>query len=146
MDIAIIASFLAPFLPQLMKLGGQAAEKVTEVISEKAGEAAWTKAQKIWERLRPEVEEKEELKVAAYQVAAKPNSSNWQGVFQEELESLLNDNPDLAKAIAQIMQEDAPDGTPGTQIVQKVTGNKNQVIGQVFGGKVVGNVEGDAAM
>jgi len=146
MDIAIIASFLAPFLPQLMKFGGQAAGKVTEVISEKAGEAAWTKAQKIWERLHPKVEEKEDLKVAVSQVAAKPDSTARQALFQEELESLLNDNPDLLEAIAQIMREDAPDGTPGTQIVQKVTGNKNQVIGQVFGGKVVGNVEGDVTM
>lgn len=146
MDIALIASFLAPFLPHLVKLGGQAASKATEVISEKAGEAAWTKAQKVWKHLNPKVEEKEDLKVAVAQVAAKPDSTARQAVFQEELESLLNDNPELAEAIIRIMQEDAPDGTPSTKIIQKVTGNKNQVIGQVFGGKVVGNVEGDVTM
>lgn len=146
MDITLLATFLSPFLPQLMKLGGQAAEKVTEVVSEKFGEAAWVKAQKIWERLSPKVEEKKDLKVSMEQLAAKPDSTARQAVFQEELEALLNENPDLGKAIAQIMQEDAPDGTPGTQILQNVTGNKNQVIGQVLGGKVVGNVEGNVTI
>ena len=146
MDITLLATFLSPFLPRLLKLGGQAAEKMTEVVSEKFGEAAWIKAQKIWERLHLKVEEKEDLKVATAQFAAKPDSPARQAVFQEELEMLLNDNPDLEKAIAQIIQEDAPDGTPGTQIVQNVTGNKNQVIGQVLGGKVVGNIEGNVNM
>jgi len=54
--------------------------------------------------------------------------------------------PQLAEAIAQIMQEDAPDGTPGTQIVQHVTGNQNQVIGQMMGGTVFGNVTGNVTL
>lgn len=145
MDITLLATFLSPFLPRLLKLGGQVAEKTTEVVSEKFGEAAWTKAQKIWDRLHPKIEEKADLKVATEQVAAKPDSTARQAVFQEELETLLNENPDLAKTIAQIMQEDAPDGTPGTQIIQNVVGNKNQSIGQVFGGKVA-NVEGNVTM
>ncbi len=145
MDISLLATFLSPFLPRLLKLGGQAAEKATEVVSEKFGEAAWTKAQKIWGRLHPKVEGKADLKVAIEQVAAKPDSTARQAVFQEELETLLNEHPDLTKAIAQIMQEDAADGTPGTQIIQSVTGDKNQSIGQVSGGKVA-NVEGNVTM
>lgn len=143
MDIALLATFLSPFLPHLVKLGGKAAEAVTEAISEKFGEAAWAKAQKIWQRLSPKIEAKEDMKVATTQAVAKPDSQARQALFQEELEVLLNENPELADAIAKIMQEDAPDGTPGTQIIQTVTGNKNQTIGQVFGGTVVGNVEGD---
>ena len=64
-------------------------------------------------------------------------------MLQEELESLLKENPDLAAVIAKIMEEDASDGTPSTQIVQHVTGNQNQVLGQVTGGKVFGNVAGN---
>ncbi|MBW4655711.1 MAG: hypothetical protein KME20_22120 [Kaiparowitsia implicata GSE-PSE-MK54-09C] len=52
----------------------------------------------------------------------------------------------LAEAIAQILQADAPDSTPSTQIVQTVTGNQNQVMGQVTGGKVVGNVTGHVTL
>lgn len=146
MDIALLTTFLSPFLPSLMRLGGDAAAKVTDVVSEKFGAAAWAKAQKVWERLQPKVEAKDELKVAAAQVATKPDSTARQAVLQEELEALLNENSDLATAIANILQEEAADGTPGTQIVQNVTGNRNQVIGQVFGGKVVGNVEGNITM
>ncbi|MGD1928949.1 MAG: hypothetical protein ACFB12_08555 [Leptolyngbyaceae cyanobacterium] len=146
MDIALVTAFLTPFLPHLLKLGGQATSTVTDVVSENFGEAAWAKAQRIWERLRPKVAEKEDLKVAATQVATKPDSTARQAVLQEELAVLLSEDPDLATAIAQIMEEETADGTPGTQIVQNVVGEKNQTIGQVFGGKVVGNVEGDVTM
>jgi hypothetical protein len=35
--------------------------------------------------------------------------------------------------IAQILEEDATDGTSGIQVVQNVTGNQNQVIGNITG-------------
>ncbi|MEM9118036.1 MAG: hypothetical protein AAGD09_09155 [Cyanobacteria bacterium P01_F01_bin.56] len=146
MDIALVTAFLTPFLPHLLKLGGQAASNVTDVVSEKFGEAAWAKAQKLWGCLRPKVEEKEDLKVAATQVATKPDSPARQAVFQEELEVLLGEYPDLATAITRIMEEEGPDGAAGNQIIQNVVGDKNQVIGQIFGGKVVGNVDGDVTM
>jgi hypothetical protein len=59
------------------------------------------------------------------------------------LKELLEQDEELMKAIAQILAEDAPDGTSGTQIVQNVTGNQNQLIGQVTGGKVIGNITGN---
>jgi hypothetical protein len=49
----------------------------------------------------------------------------------------------LVNAIAQIFAADGSDGIPGVQIVQTVTGDRNQVIGQVTGGQVFGNVEGN---
>jgi len=52
----------------------------------------------------------------------------------------------LAEEIAQILATDAPDGTPGTQIIHHVTGNQNQVIGQVTGGKVFGSVQGNVTI
>jgi len=138
MDIALLTAFLAPFLPALMKLG----EKASEKVAEKFGEDAWNKAKALWSKLQPEVEAKSDVKIAAEQVAAKPDSQSRQAVLQEELETLLNENSDLARAIAQLLQADAPNGTPGTQIIQTVTGNQNQVIGQVSGGQVFGNVTG----
>ncbi len=57
--------------------------------------------------------------------------SKAQGVWEKL--SPLEQDEGLVKAIAQILQEDAPDGTPGTQIVQTMTGNQNQPIGQVLG-------------
>jgi transketolase len=142
MDILTLTAFLTPYLPFLLKLG----DKAAETAAEKFGEDAWNKAKAVWEKLFPKVEAKQDAKIAAEQVAAKPDSSARQAVFQEELETLLKENPDLAKAIAQILAEDAPDGTPGTQIVQNVTGNQNQVIGQMTGGTLFGNVTGNVTL
>jgi hypothetical protein len=46
------------------------------------------------------------------------------------------------RAIAKSLQED---GVSGTRIVQNVTGDRNQVIGQVSGGQVFGNVQGNVS-
>ena len=146
MDIALLAAFLSPFLPHLMKVGGQATEKITEVLAKNFGEAASSKAERIWAKLYPNFEEKEDLKLAATQVAAKPDSSARLAFFQEELENLFSTNSELAKEIAQIVSEPGPDGMPSTQIMQDVTGNKNQTIGQVFGGKILGNVDGNVTL
>jgi hypothetical protein len=142
MDITVLTALLSPCLPFLMKLGGKAAESA----SSKIGTDTWETAKKIWEKLHPKLETKNDARVAAEQVAAKPESEARKAVFQEELESLLKENPDLAKAIAQIMAESSPSGTYGLQINQMVTGNENQAIGQVTGGKVVGSVKGNVTI
>lgn len=142
MDIAALTALLSPYLPFLMKLG----EKAAESASSKIGTDAWETAKKIWEKLHPKLEAKDDARAAAEQVAAKPESGDRKAVFQEELETLLKDNPDLAKAIAQIMAESSPSGTSGLQINQTVTGNENQAIGQVTGGKVFGGVTGNVTI
>lgn len=146
MEIATLTAFISPFLPFLLKLGGKAAEKVTETAAGKFGEAAWSKAQAVWEKLSPKVEAKEAAKEAATDVANHPEDEDSQTALRVQLKKLLEQDEDLFKAIAQILQEDAPDGTPGIQIIQNVTGNQNQTIGQVTGGKVISNVTGDVTM
>lgn len=49
-------------------------------------------------------------------------------------------------AIAEIILKEVLDDTSGTKITQTVTGNQNQVIGQVTGGQVFGNVEGNVSI
>jgi hypothetical protein len=143
MDIAILTAFLSPYLPILLKLGGKAVEKATESASGKFGEAAFAKAQAVWAKLSPKVEAKEAAKEAAIDLANSPEDEDAQASLRVQLKKLLEQDEELFKAIAQILQADAPDGTPGTQIVQNVTGDRNQVIGQVTGGKVFGNITGD---
>jgi hypothetical protein len=146
MEIATLTAFLSPFLPTLLKLGGKAVEKATESASGKFGEAAFSKAQAIWEKLSPKMEAKEAAKEAAIDVANNPEDEDAQGALRLQLKKLLEQDEELMKAIEQILAADAPDGTSGTQIVQNVTGNQNQVIGQVTGGKVIGNITGDVTM
>jgi hypothetical protein len=141
MEIATLTAFISPFLPFLLKLGDKAAEKATEAAAGKFGEAAWSKAQAVWEKLSPPMETKEAAMEAAVDVANHPEDQDLQVALKVQLKKLLEQDEGLAKALAQILQEDAPDGIPGTQIVQNVTGNQNQVIGQVTGGQVVSNVQ-----
>jgi transketolase len=133
MDIALLAGFLCPFLPFLVKFG----EKASEEAGKKFGEDAWAKAKAIWGQLasNPAVQQ------SAEQVAAKPDSTKRQDVFQEDLEAALQDDPKLAQEIARILQEATPGGIPGMQIVQTVTGDRAQAIGQMTNSTAVGNVE-----
>jgi hypothetical protein len=143
MEIATLTAFLSPFLPSLLKLGGKAMEKATESASGKVGEAAFAKAQAVWAKLSPKVEAKAAAKEAAIDVANSPEDEDLQAALRVQLKKLLEQDEELMKAIEQILTTDAPDGTSGTQIVQNVTGNQNQVIGQMTGGKVFGNITGN---
>jgi hypothetical protein len=143
MEIATLTAFISPFLPFLLKLGGKAAEKATESAAGKFGEASWAKAQAVWDKLSPKLEAKDSAKEAAVDVANAPEDEDLQVALKVQLKKLLDQDEALENAISQILQEDGFDGTPGTQIVQNVTGDRNQVIGQVTGGQVFGNVEGN---
>jgi hypothetical protein len=143
MNIAVLTAFISPFLPFLLKIGGKAAEKATETAAGKFGEASWRKAQAVWEKLSPKVELKESAKEAVLDVANAPEEEDLQVALRVQLKKLLAQDEALVNALAQILQEDGSDGTSGTQIVQNVTGNRNQVIGQVTGGQVFGNVQGN---
>jgi hypothetical protein len=146
MEIATLTAFLSPFLPTLLKLGGKAVEKATESASAKFGEAAFKKAEALWAKLSPKVEAKESAKEAAIDVANSPEDEDAQGALRLQLKKLLEQDEELMKAIEQILKEDSPDGTPGTQIVQNSIGDQNQLIAQAIGSKVIGNITGDVTM
>jgi transketolase len=142
MDILALTTFLSPFLPFLIKFGEKFGEKSAETVGSKVGEDGWNKAKKIWEKLHPKVEAKEDTKVAAEQVATKPDSKARQAVFQEELETLLKENPDLAAAITQIWQEELPAANSATN-KQTITNNEGQAINNMTNSKAI-KIDGDA--
>ncbi|MDX2228425.1 MAG: CHAT domain-containing protein [Leptolyngbyaceae cyanobacterium bins.349] len=138
MEIARLTTFLAPFLPVLMETN----EAAFADLIEKFGEDAWHRAKAMWTQLQPEVEFYPDLKMAATQLIAKPDSKSRQSVLQEELEALLHEKPTLARSLTQILQKNTSTGASSPHITQTTTGNQNQVIGQVSGGPVLGNVTG----
>jgi cobalamin biosynthesis Mg chelatase CobN len=128
-DIALAATDrLAPYLPVLMN------GAVTQ-IGKSFVEIA---VKQLWEKLEPTLQAKDDARIAAEQVAAKPESEARRAVFQEELETLLRENPDVEKEIARIMAESNIE----TRINQLSTGNGVQTIG-INNGKVFGNVAGN---
>lgn len=96
---AKIAEFLAPFLPYLI-LATQAAAKEA---GKRFGEAAWNKAQVLWEKLKPKVEEKPLLKEATEKVARKPEDKRVIGNLEVELEEVFNDDVELAQVMNSIV-------------------------------------------
>ena len=135
MDISTLTTFLAPALPYLTKLGDKAAESAAE----KLGEATWTKATSIWNKLHPKAEAKPATQEAIADLIQNPDDLDLQAVFRVQLKKILEQDDELCQAITQIMEGN--NLTPTTQINQTVTGNRNQIIGQSFGSTVV-NVSG----
>jgi hypothetical protein len=142
MDPITLTAFLTPFLPFLLKLGTTAAESAANQF----GEDAWSKAKSVWARLRPPVEAKAAANEAATDLAQAPDDEDLQAAFRVQVKKLLERDAELAAALEAILAADAPDGTPGLQIVQTVTGDRTQVIGQVTGGTVFGTVTGDITL
>ncbi len=140
MEIVTLTTFLSPFLPTFLKLGGKAVAKATESASGKFGEAAFSKAQAVWGKLSPKIETNAGAKEAVTDAANHPEDEDFQAALRVQLKKLLAADEELRKEIDLILDEDAPDGTSGTQIAQNVTGDRNQVIGQVNGGNVFGNI------
>ncbi|MEL6130397.1 MAG: hypothetical protein AAFU84_19055 [Cyanobacteria bacterium J06633_23] len=142
MDIALLVKLLAPCLPFLMGLGN----KAIDAAAEKVGEQSAEKAGKIWSKLWPKVQAKEAAKKAAEDVANEPEDEDSLAALRKQLKKLLEADPDLQADVASLLKEAQAD-TGGTWIQQTVTGDGNQVIGQVTGNsKVIGSVNGNVTM
>ena len=98
---AMLTMFLAPFLPYLLKQGEAAADAAIDHL----GAAAWQRAQALWGRLRGKVDAKESAREAAADVAAAPDDELARGAFQLQLRKLLAEDEDLAKALAELLDE-----------------------------------------
>ena len=138
MDIVAVTALLSSRLPYLLKLGDKAAESM----GSEMGKALWETAKKIWEKLRPKVDEKKSILKAVEAVVESPDDDSCKVFFQNQLQKLLEENPDLAEAIAKILQE-SPPLTPSAQINQTVDKNEGLVIGQMTGGKAIGRIDGN---
>jgi hypothetical protein len=147
MDPATLTAFLTPFLPVLLKFGNQAATTAVTKASEAAGnqftESALKKAKAVWEKLHPKIQAKAAAQEAIEDAAKAPDDADLQAALRVQIKKILDADAELAAAIAQILQEESPDRASGTHINQNVTGNQNQVIGQVSGGHVIGNFTGN---
>jgi len=143
MDISLLVKFLAPCLPFLLNVGNKAAEGA----SQKVGEDIWSKAKAIWAKLQPKVKAKEAAQEAAGDVADNPEDEDSQAALRVQLKKILQGEPTLAAAIAEILSENSPTGTGGDNIQQDVSGTDNQAIVKMGGNaKAVGTVHGDVNM
>jgi hypothetical protein len=101
MDISLLSSFLAPFLPYLVRN----AEDLGEDVAKKLGAEAWGFARRIWGRLRPKVDERPAAQEAAADVAAKADDPRALGALELQLEKLLAADAQLAEDVARLFAE-----------------------------------------
>jgi hypothetical protein len=134
MEITALTASLIAFLPLLLKLGGKkAVEQASESALDTLGGAAWSKAQVVWEKLRPQIEASITVKEAVADAADHPEDEDFQAAVIVQLEKLLAEDEELLKSVEQILHEDVNDVTSGNKNVQTLTGNQNQVSGQTIG-------------
>jgi hypothetical protein len=141
MDIGLLVTFLTPFLPSLLTLGS----KVFDGVLEELGADTFHKAQSIWAALSPKLKAKPAAQEAVADLAAAPDSPDLQAALRVQLQKLLDQEPALAETLTAILTEPGTDGTPGTQIVQQVIGDRSQVIGQNHGTAIT-NVKGNVTI
>jgi hypothetical protein len=98
---AVLATFLAPFLPYLVRTGEAVADRAIETL----GGAAWKRARALWAKLGPRIEETEAAREVADAVAANPDDEAARGALQFQLRSLLQGDPALATELDRMVQE-----------------------------------------
>jgi hypothetical protein len=114
--VATVAA-IAPFTPFLIEMGSAGVKKLSEVIAQKGGEAAWEKAKQLWEKLKTRFGKDKEVQSAATMVAAKPGNETRQKMLAEVLAERLEQQPKLVEELAGLLG--------GVKGVQKVLADKS---------------------
>jgi hypothetical protein len=100
-EIAALASFLAPLLPYVVQAGQKVAGRAADVL----GEEAASYAERLWERLRPGVESKPAAKEAVEDVAKTPEDQDALASLRNQLKKLLEEDEALAADLTKIWGE-----------------------------------------
>jgi plasmid maintenance system antidote protein VapI len=101
MDVTALAAFLAPFLPSLVN----GADRLATDVADRLGEAAFGVAKRMWELLRPKVEEDQRAQDTVEEVAEEPDDPALQAMLAKRLEKLLADDPALAADLGRLFDE-----------------------------------------
>src|SRR5215213_11933836 len=109
---ATIVKLIAPFSPFLLDAGKAAGTKLAETISEKGGEAAWQKAQALWQHITSRFSSDAKLQATVSAIAADPTDEDFLKKLAKILIERLEEAPDLAQELVQLIG--------GQQAIQQV--------------------------
>ncbi|OAB59318.1 hypothetical protein AY600_19270 [Phormidium willei BDU 130791] len=128
MNISVVSSLLIPYLPALLKKVSES-ELVGSV--GELGQAGWDRACQLWNALQPKLETELAAKMAAEELAKNPEDDTWKKPFEAKLAEMIEKDPQLQEAIANILTEAQQDtSSPGIQ----------QTIGEMKGGQAIANM------
>ena len=132
---AAIVARLAPFTPFLIEVGKAGGKKLAEVMAEKGGEAAWKKAQALWDKLQTRFHDDNEVQVMATVMAVKPEDEARQTLLAEVLGARLQENPALAQELFDLLggqeavqQVLAERGSWVEDVTQRMKGRGKQIV------------------
>ncbi|MGA9350312.1 MAG: hypothetical protein WBW48_16130 [Anaerolineae bacterium] len=132
---AAVVTTLAPFTPFLIEVGKAGGKKLAEVMAEKGGEAAWKKAQALWDKLQTRFHDDPEVQVMATVVAVKPEDEARQTLLAEVLGARLQENPTLAQELFDLLggqeavqQVLAERGSWVEDVTQRMKGGGKQIV------------------
>jgi hypothetical protein len=132
---AAVVTMLAPFTPFLIEVGKAGGKKLAEVMAEKGGEAAWKKAQALWDKLQTRFQDDAEVQSAATVVAVKPEDEARQTMLAEVLGARLQENPALVQELFDLLggqeavqQVLAERGSWVEDVTQRMKGGGKQIV------------------
>jgi hypothetical protein len=120
---AAVTSMLAPFTPFLIETGKKAGLKLGEVIANKGGEAAWNKAQELWNKIKSHLGDDPKVRGAALMVSAEPENESSQVLLATTLVSRLKEHLDLAQDLSDLLG--------GQSAIQQVLANRKSFVTSV---------------
>jgi hypothetical protein len=127
-----VSTFLAPFLPYLVKGGEEAAKEA----GKKFGAAAWERAQGLWGRLSPAVETRPAAREAVQDASTTPDKEQVRAALAWQLEKLLAADQALAETVAKALGE-----ANGSGVHISVSGDRSVGVGGDVSGSTI--VTGD---
>lgn len=103
---AAVVSVISPYLPTLIKAGKAVGEKFAEGIAKNAADKAVATADQLWNSLTNHFIEKPQLEAAAKLLAQEPEDPTFRKAFAKPLADLLEEKPELAKRLTELMGGD----------------------------------------
>ena len=106
-DAAPLLALSLPYLVKGAKLAGKEAfKKIGEVLAEKGLEKGWDKAQKLWEKLCPQIEKQPAVQERLARLAEREPDPRTEAALSLELEDILKTlPPQQIQEIQNIVQE-----------------------------------------
>src|ERR1700730_9152023 len=93
------AIVLAPFLPQLLRIGQEVALDTAQDLHDKG----WNLAAELWATLRPKIETKPAAQEAVQEVAAQPNDEDSLATLRVQLRKLFAEQPALREEVEAVI-------------------------------------------
>lgn len=150
-----VITFLAPYLPYLLKAGKEAGKAAAEKLGEKFTEDGWERAKKLWARLHPKVASTPGGKSVIQRAADGPQDQRALDGLHAQIKEALAADPAFAAIIIQLLPGAKVEGFATVAEVAE-TGEVAGVVaehiksGHVYGdaeamGEVAGRVSGVSA-